>query len=103
MKREIQVLAPMYKTQAGIHEINRHLQQLINPKMNKKREVKLNDIVYRVGDKVLQLVNQPEDGIYNGDIGEIVAVFKENENVEKREQIVVRFDEREVVYDRKGL
>lgn len=101
VKREIQVLAPMYKTQAGIHEINRHLQQLINPKMNKKREVKLNDIVYRVGDKVLQLVNQPEDGIYNGDIGEIVAVFKENENVEKREQIVVRFDEREVVYDRK--
>ncbi|AXI09555.1 ATP-dependent RecD-like DNA helicase [Oceanobacillus zhaokaii] len=99
--RDIQVLAPMYRSQAGITMINKELQQLINPKTKTKREVKLNDLIYRVGDKVIQLVNQPEDGVYNGDIGEVVAIFKEDENKENVEQIVIAFDDREVVYVRK--
>jgi len=99
--RDIQVLAPMYRTQAGITMINKELQELINPRTKRRREVKLNDMVYRVGDKVIQLVNQPEDGVYNGDIGEIVAVFKEDENQENVEQVVITFDDKEVVYERK--
>lgn len=99
--RDIQVLAPMYRSQAGITMINKELQQLINPKTTRKREVKLNDVVYRVGDKVIQLVNQPEDGVYNGDIGEIAAIFKEDENTENVEQIVITYEDREVVYERK--
>lgn len=39
--------------------------------------------------------------MYNGDIGEVVAIFRENENTENVEQLVVSFDEREVVYERK--
>src|SRR5699024_10564755 len=58
------------------------------------------DRVYRIGDKVIQLVNQPEDGVFNGDIGEIVAIFTEDENKENEEQMVVSFDEKEVVYKR---
>ncbi|WP_085991821.1 SF1B family DNA helicase RecD2 [Oceanobacillus senegalensis] len=99
--REMQVLAPMYRTQAGITEINKHLQQLVNPKSKGRREVKANDVIFRVGDKVIQLVNQPEDGVYNGDIGEIVAIFKENENMENEEQIVISFDDKEIAYMRK--
>lgn len=99
--KDIQILAPMYRTEAGIMMINRHIQQVVNPKTNRKREVKMNDMTYRVGDKVIQLVNQPEEGVFNGDIGEVVAIFKENENVDKKEQLVVSFDEREVVYERK--
>ncbi|HEY4601207.1 MAG TPA: ATP-dependent RecD-like DNA helicase [Cerasibacillus sp.] len=99
--RDIQILAPMYRTDAGIMSINRAIQQLVNPKTNRKREVKMNDVTYRVGDKVIQLVNQPEEGVFNGDIGEVVAIFKEDENVDNKEQLVVSFDEREVVYERK--
>ncbi|WP_067727319.1 SF1B family DNA helicase RecD2 [Oceanobacillus damuensis] len=98
--RDIQVLAPMYRTQAGITMINKELQQLVNPKVNRKREVTFNDVIYRVGDKVIQLVNQPEHGVYNGDIGEIAAIFKEDENKENVEQIVITYEDREVVYVR---
>ncbi|RYG74783.1 ATP-dependent RecD-like DNA helicase [Lentibacillus lipolyticus] len=97
----MQVLAPMYRSQTGIHTINKHLQNLINPESPSKREVTANDAVFRVGDKVLQLVNQPEDGIYNGDIGEVAAIFKANENVDKTEQLVISFEGKEVVYERK--
>lgn len=100
--KNIQVLAPMYRSQAGITAINMELQQLVNPKSKQKREVKINDVTFRVGDKVIQLVNQPEDGVYNGDIGEIVAIFHEDENIENEEQVVIAFDEKEVVYVRKN-
>lgn len=98
--KTIQVLAPMYRSEAGITNINRHLQQIVNPKTNGKREKKIFDEIYRVGDKVIQLVNQPEDGVSNGDIGEIVAIFEEDENTDGQEQIVIAFDEIEVIYTR---
>ncbi|PAV28952.1 ATP-dependent RecD-like DNA helicase [Virgibacillus profundi] len=99
--KDIQVLAPMYRSQAGITIINKKLQELINPKNSRKREVKTSDAVFRIGDKVLQLVNQPEDGVYNGDIGEVVAIFEEDENTENVEQLVILFEDKEVVYERK--
>ena len=99
--KDIQVLAPMYRSQAGITMINKHLQQVVNPKTSGKREKKMNDVIFRVGDKVIQLVNQPEDGVFNGDIGEIVAIFEEDENTEHVEQLVILFEDKEVVYERK--
>lgn len=99
--RDIQVLAPMYRSQAGITMINKELQKLVNPKTPQKREVRTQDAVFRVGDKVIQLVNQPEDGVYNGDIGEVVAIFTEDENTDNVEQLVIVYDEKEVVYERK--
>lgn len=97
--RDIQVLAPMYRTQAGITMINQHLQQLINPQTEQKREVRTQDAVFRVGDKVIQLVNQPEDRVFNGDIGEVVAIFKEDENEEQVEQLIIDYDGHEVAYE----
>lgn len=97
---DIQVLAPMYKTEAGINKINEHIQNLVNPKASNKRERRVFDVTYRVGDRVIQLVNQPEDGVSNGDIGEIVAIFTAKENVDKEEQVVISFDGNEVVYTR---
>lgn len=99
--KDIQVLAPMYRSLAGITTINRELQQLINPRDKRKREVKIADTIFRKGDKVIQLVNQPEDNVFNGDIGEVVAIFREDENTDNVEQLVVLFDEKEVVYERK--
>ncbi|MGC4375860.1 ATP-dependent RecD-like DNA helicase [Fictibacillus sp. Mic-4] len=102
-KKDIQVLAPMYKGNAGINQLNEQLQQLFNPKSDQKREIVINHLVYRVGDKVLQLVNQPEDHVYNGDIGEIASIIYAKETVDKQDQIVVRFDEVEVVYNRQSF
>lgn len=98
---DIQVLAPMYRSNIGINEINRQLQAIINPKKRGRREKRTKDAIYRVGDRVIQLVNQYEDGVSNGDIGEIVAIFEEDENVDHIEQIVISFDGKEVVYEQK--
>ncbi|GAE32197.1 SF1B family DNA helicase RecD2 [Halalkalibacter hemicellulosilyticus] len=101
--KDIQVLAPMYKGQAGITELNLLLQELFNPKKEGRRELSFGDIVYRTGDVVLQLVNNPEEHVYNGDRGEIVAIFYAKENVEKQDQVVVSFDGKEVVYPKREL
>src|SRR5699024_9117885 len=97
---DLQVLAPMYRTVAGIDNINKHLQQLINPKQRGKRERTINEITYRVGDRVLQLVNQPEDGVYNGDIGKIAHILSAKETDENEDQVIIQFDEKEVTYNR---
>src|SRR5699024_1763276 len=82
------------------HAINQKIQQIVNPKSKKKRERLIKDAVYRVGDRVIQLVNQPEDGVYNGDIGEIIQIFTAKENADKQEQILIAVDDKEIVYNR---
>lgn len=72
---DIQVLAPMYKGNAGIKRLNQVLQDILNPKKKDTREIEFGDVVFRKGDKVLQLVNRPNDNIFNGDIGVIVGIF----------------------------
>ncbi|MBU5593549.1 ATP-dependent RecD-like DNA helicase [Amphibacillus sp. MSJ-3] len=101
--KQMQILAPMYKTEIGIHRINQEIQQIVNPKRKGVRELKTKDAIFRTGDKVIQLINQPEDGVFNGDIGQITAIFKANENVEKEDQVVVTYDDIDVVYNRKDL
>jgi len=98
--KDIQVLAPIYKGTAGVNQLNEELQQLFNPKLDGKREVQFGETVFRTGDKVLQLVNNGEEQVFNGDMGEIVAIFRPNENQENEEMLVVSFDGREVVYRR---
>ncbi|CQR46933.1 ATP-dependent RecD-like DNA helicase [Paraliobacillus sp. PM-2] len=101
--KEMQVVAPMYRTQAGIHRLNEEIQQLVNPKTKGRRELKTRDVVFRTGDKVIQLVNQPEDGVFNGDIGEITAIKQEDESEEQEEQVIISFDEKEIAYNRQDL
>jgi exodeoxyribonuclease V alpha subunit len=101
--KDIQVLAPMYRGSAGINELNKSLQQLFNPENQQRREIKLNDIVFRVGDKVLQLVNEPEKHVFNGDIGEIVSIIFARETTDKEDQIIISFEGNELVYNRQDL
>ncbi|MBG9578320.1 hypothetical protein ABE42_03550, partial [Bacillus thuringiensis] len=72
-------------------------------KREKSKEIQYGDVVYRRGDKVLQLVNQPESQVFNGDIGEIVSVFYAKENVEQQDMIIVSFDGIEVTYTKPDL
>lgn len=102
--RDIQVLAPMYRGPAGIDEMNKLLQDILNGGHGeKRRELKFGDNLYRVGDKVLQLINKPEKNIFNGDIGEIVAIFFAKETEDKVDQLVVSFDGNEITYVRQDL
>lgn len=96
-KKEIQVLAPMYKGHAGIDQLNQVLQEVFNPNPHKKkREVEHFNRLFRVGDKVLQLVNLTEQNIFNGDIGEIVAIEWAKENEDQVDKLIVAFDQMEV-------
>ncbi|PKH08420.1 ATP-dependent RecD-like DNA helicase [Planomicrobium sp. MB-3u-38] len=102
--KDIQVLAPMYKGPAGIDALNKMIQQMVNPNTDgKRKELVFGDITYRVKDKVLQLVNQPESNVFNGDMGEVVAIMKASETVEKQDVLVVSFDGIEVTYQRSDL
>lgn len=101
--KDVQILAPMYRSKIGIHRLNQEIQQLVNPPSRQKRELKLKDMAYRSGDKVIQLINQPESGVYNGDIGEVVAIYKEDETKEQKEKLVVSFEGKEVEYLKKDL
>ncbi|MFD1927346.1 ATP-dependent RecD-like DNA helicase [Sporosarcina siberiensis] len=101
--KEIQVLAPMYRGPAGIDALNTMIQKMVNPPGPKRKEVIFGEAVYRIGDKVLQLVNQPESNVFNGDMGEVVAILKAKETIDKKELLVVSYDGIEVNYERSDL
>lgn len=95
---DIQVLAPMYKSINGIDMLNKHLQKLFNPPSEKKNEIVLSEVTYRVGDKVLQLVNDPDFNVYNGDLGYICDIIDASKSVSKKREIIVDYDGNKVIY-----
>lgn len=102
--KDIQVLAPMYRGPAGIDRLNVQLQEIFNPNPNgSRKEITFGDVKYRIGDKVLQLINQPESNVFNGDIGEVVSIFYARENTEKQDMVIVSFEGTEVTYTRQDL
>ena len=87
---EIQVLCPMYKGLIGAANLNATLQGVLNPN---GAELASGSRVFRVKDKVMQLRNNYTKEVFNGDIGWIEKIDKEDG------QVLVRFDERSVAYD----
>lgn len=102
---DVQILAPMYKGENGIDNLNIILQRLFNPESKEKKEIKVGDITYRIGDKVLQLVNNPDCNVYNGDIGYIKSIEEEKKSSRssKKEQITIDFDGNYVIYTKEDL
>lgn len=84
-------MAPMYKGENGIDVLNSELQNVFNPAAPTKKEIKYGDVIFRENDKILQLVNMPEENIYNGDIGVIKYILTENTK-SKRTEIYIDFD-----------
>lgn len=101
--RDIQVLSPMRKGIMGIDNLNIQLQQVLNPKSKDKDEVEIKDMIFRVGDKVMQIKNnytlkwsknnsgEEGKGVFNGDVGYITEV---NEDEDK---ITVCFEDDKIV------
>lgn len=68
--QDIQVLVPMYRGSVGVHALNKALQSELNPE-GRKAQVTLSGNTFRVGDKVMQIRNNYDKEVFNGDIGRI--------------------------------
>ena len=98
--RDIQVLAPMYKGQAGIDNINTLMQDLLNPAVKDQVVFDTPDCQYRDGDKVIHLVNDAESNVFNGDIGYITDLLPGKYTESKQDELTIQFDGNEIVYPR---
>jgi exodeoxyribonuclease V alpha subunit len=87
---DVQVICPMYKGILGATNLNRELQDLLNPGPT---SLVRGSLSLRIGDKVMQLKNNYDKDVYNGDIGIVVGVDNEYQTVK------VRFENRIVLYD----
>jgi len=90
---DIQVLAPLYRGPAGVTVLNERLQEKLNPPASNKPERKLYGTLFRLGDKVMQMQNNYDKDVYNGDIGFVRSL----DLIEQT--LTVDFDGRRVTYD----
>lgn len=94
--QEIQILTPMRKYEVGVENMNQRLQELLNPPQRDKAQKEKNDIVFRVGDKIMQIKNNYKQewkifengyvadegvGVFNGDMGTITDINDYDEEV----------------------
>lgn len=78
---DIQVLSPMYRGLAGVDKLNERLQMNLNPESDRKSEVNLFGHIFRVGDKVMQVRNNYDKSVFNGDIGRISGINRIDQNL----------------------
>lgn len=101
---DIQVLSPGRKGELGTGELNRRLQAAINPPEKEKKEITINGVLFREGDKVMQIKNdynipwtKPDgtsgEGVFNGDMGILCAIDR------RASVITVQMDDRVVLYE----
>jgi exodeoxyribonuclease V alpha subunit len=96
-RRAIQVLSPTHRGPAGVQALNKLLQEALNPPHPSRLERAWGDTIFRLGDRVMQVRNNYDLDVYNGDIGEVAEIDGGSKT------LTVRFEEargvREVVYD----
>lgn len=93
--KDIQILTPMQRGGCGVVALNKVLQEVLNPRF--KEGVEKYGQIYGVGDKIMQIENNYDKEVYNGDIGVIKYIDKEEQ------ELVAVFDNREIIYDFKEL
>lgn len=95
---DIQVLVPMYQGVAGIDALNDALQDVFNPSDEYSISYQIGRKEYRVGDKILQLKNRPDDDVFNGDIGTLVEICRKDNFEYLQDTLIVDFDGNFVEY-----
>ncbi|MEW5867500.1 MAG: ATP-dependent RecD-like DNA helicase [Bacillota bacterium] len=78
---DIQVMAPMRRTVTGVENLNVVLRDALNPPAPGKQEMRLGSLTLREGDKVMQIRNNYDKMVFNGDIGRVVRVDPEDQEV----------------------
>jgi len=72
---DVQVLGAMYQGDGGVNNLNNVIQEIINPPKENSKTLEVHDEIFRIGDRILQLQNNPEKDIYNGQIGKILQLI----------------------------
>ncbi|MDJ0596100.1 MAG: ATP-dependent RecD-like DNA helicase [Pleurocapsa sp. MO_226.B13] len=90
---DVQVLCPMTRGLVGTRNLNKVLQQLINPPSEDKEELVRGDSILRTSDRVMQLKNDYNKEVFNGDLGIVRAIDK------TEKEVTIDFDGRDVTYD----
>lgn len=98
---DIQVLVPMYHGVAGIDALNDALQDVFNPPDEFSERYRIGRVEYRVGDKILQLKNRPDDDVFNGDIGTLIEICQKDNFEYLQDTLIVDFDGNIVEYTSK--
>ena len=91
---QIQVISPMYRGRCGVDSLNTELQARLNPHQD---GLKVGNREFRVRDKVMQVRNNYEKEVFNGDIGIVVHIDKQ------RFRLIVDFDGRQVGFEKDDL
>jgi exodeoxyribonuclease V alpha subunit len=91
--RDVQLIAPMNRSELGVRNLNVKLQEVLNPPGPGKKEVERYGWTFRVGDKVMQTTNNYQKEVFNGDIGRVTKIEAVDQDVR------VEYDGREVSYD----
>jgi exodeoxyribonuclease V alpha subunit len=91
--QDVQILCPMTRGDIGTRNLNKVLQELLNPSQTGKAELLRGSTTLRVGDRVLQQVNDYNREVFNGDLGVISDIDPEEQAV------AVQFGDRIVIYD----
>jgi exodeoxyribonuclease V alpha subunit len=91
--KDVQVLCPMTRGTVGTRSLNQVLQQLINPPSSRKAEIAQGGMTLRVGDRIMQQKNDYNREVFNGDLGVITAIDREEQEVS------AQFGDRNVTYD----
>ncbi len=94
LSSEIQVLSPMYRGLVGVDNLNRNLQEILNPRQD---GLKFGNRNIRIGDKVMQVRNNYDKEIFNGDIGKVMDIDKQ------AYRVTVNFDGRKIDYAREEI
>lgn len=98
-KDDVQVLGAMYHGDSGINNLNNIIQEIMNPASLHRKKIEAHGEVFRIGDRILQLQNNPEKDIYNGQIGKVISIDEKK----KTDCLVADFDGREVKFDLRDL
>ena len=93
---DVQVLSPMHRQECGVENLNRLLQQALNPPTPYKPEFKNSTQVLRLGDKVMQIRNNYSKHVFNGDIGFIEKLEETSLSVRYSEELVVDYEKNEL-------
>ncbi|MGI6657817.1 MAG: ATP-dependent RecD-like DNA helicase [Dethiobacteraceae bacterium] len=95
----LQILSPMRRGPVGVNILNEQLQAVLNPPDPRKKEIKKH-VIFREGDRVMQIVNNYEKDVFNGDVGMIESI---EPNDEGDLYLTVRYPTGEVKYEQSEL
>ena len=93
--RDVQVLSPMHRLECGVENLNRLLQEALNAPSERKAEMAAPRCVFREGDKVMQMKNNYQKNVFNGDIGFVARIADG--------KMWVSYPDLDVTYERKEL